>query len=1421
MHMGSILLPSNRWHVKSLAAVLCIGALCLAALPGRAPAAEPATPLVRLGNADADPENEVIVENRFYRMVLKPSLGGTAVSFIAKPSGDDMVLPDPKRGMGLMNDILRDQGYGGEWQGPYDVEIRSAGPREGEVLLRRRGTGTPELQRLTLTKTLKVSADSPVIDLTVDLAFAPGDPPQYGVRYWMQNRVAHHEKRTHYYFPTAKGVESFDFIVYRGGTDAHQQMSLNPPRPWTAAVVDGGPGLAFVIGGDALEQLYSYGKNEVLTLEWGYAQSMLQRGQPWRVGCRFFPFANLPRVDGVLDGVAGALVTDAAPAPRNPLKGKVLLAGEPGDLTVELEWRRVPDPKWQSLTRQAARIEPVAEIPFELANPEAGTYVLRARVSRDGRALGAFERAFVAGKPSGRYVLQPENPRTDQLGPADSDGAISLKPDVPARVAKILPTDCRLVRGFTHAPVDGRTDTRAGEGTLAEWSGIHGVPAVTYDEVYGNNGLHITLPEGGCDAMLIRGGWQGRAYADIDSFLLPGPAVPALCEVRPRFGVFRASFTPATPARRISFFYTQPQGEPLADVSFLRIAPAGAPDASWDALTYALGDATDPDDAIHQALLDRFGSAYRAHVLAQTPGAKATLAKGEFLHLLTPPQDPKLGLAAVTFDLLITQAPPNALLTLRVQDVLDPRRECMGVDFRVPGPGRYRVTLDTPDQVFLPPKEEWKTPPRMELPIAPPPVLWTSLAADAPVSLDSVQLTLHRIPRERALVEAGAWRKFLLRGLFSSLSEPRAWMGLKDKQPVRKQFASHERMKRYELTLVEIFENAEIARLLLPDDDVVRQYHEALYQNMDRRKPLPPPVLPDVPGAPRWAVLARESWRLVRDIPDWWLDNRLLPGGYLGGGINDDTDMFQTWQCLPMIESEPLGKRLRDVAEQLSDSAWQFKLEEGINKRTTDVLHAYEEGINQLALCAWWFYGDPVHYERLMISARSTMKLMVETKDGRLHFGAVMLGIDQARNGYPTLGMSPEDPMCLLIHPLYEAALYNRHPAILARWQRWGDTWLAYQKPGAFVGKVDIVTGQPAGTSKSLAGPTDGWMALYHVTRDPKWLQPYKWAMDQEGNWGFYPGYGQLDEALIQWDTPYQQRMQKAFSEPRSGYAGFYLTKNRSCLDAWLSDSVSWYSRSGYINTCAEQKTDRVYTFNATTPIACYLGDAPNRNRWLRNTAVSYENLRGEDYAALVWDSTADNLRVALYNFRETPLSGLIRLWRLDHGRYRVRVGPDANDDGVMDTAATDRTAELQRYSAIPVTLPPKQVTIVQAEQIERLDDIRTRADLALSKREVTLNGRQLTAVAHNIGILPVADVQAAVLDADGKTVARQSLGELAAPLDLIPRTKSFTITLPSAPGRGWQLVLDPDNAVPEIYEGNNRIALDNLRPRQPSGEQP
>ncbi|MAF65268.1 MAG: hypothetical protein CMJ84_06375 [Planctomycetes bacterium] len=636
-------------------------------------------------------------------------------------------------------------------------------------------------------------------------------------------------------------------------------------------------------------------------------------------------------------------------------------------------------------------------------------------------------------------------------------------------------------------------------------------------------------------------------------------------------------------------------------------------------------------------------------------------------------------------------------------------------------------------------------------------------------------------------------------------------MHLVDGKPIREQIASHPTVKRYEMAITEVLETAEIARLLSPDDKLIVQYHNWLYQNIDRRKPHPAPVLSKERDAPRWAVLVRDNWVEQTHIARWWLDNRLTSNGELGGGPQDDTDMFQVWQCLPMIESEPLGAELKAASNKLTEILLDRYLEEGINKRSMDALHAYEEGVNQLALNAWWNYGDPVHFERVMQSARSATRLMVKTKDGRLHFMSDRkVGIDEARNGYLTMGQTPGTwnwaPIRLMFHPMYVVADYNGNPAVLERFAKWGETWRSYQSTNAFVDKVEIDTGKPVRTSNlpesANISPVDEFLALYQLTGDAKWRRPYQMGVDGGGFSGAPAQYGRSIHALLRWPEPYHSYHRKQYSEAGSGYAGFFVNKDRALLDKWLSDSLSWFQRYRHMNTAAEQKTDRVLTYNATTALSCYLGDAPNRNRWLNLGAVSYEGLQGKDFAALVWDAGPKKLKVAIYNFAGRDLTGRMRVWRLQHGRYRVRTGPDHNDDGLLDEAVIDLHAELQRYSAIPLKLPPRQVTVVDVEQLEQLDDIRDRADLAVSLLDTRLEGDTLSARIHNIGNRPAKDVRVVLMRGEA-VVATKVIPRIEAPLDAKPRVVELRF---DAVKSGDVLLVDPANDVPELATHNNSL---------------
>ena len=952
--------------------------------------------------------------------------------------------------------------------------------------------------------------------------------------------------------------------------------------------------------------------------------------------------------------------------------------------------------------------------------------------------------------------------------PAASAG-IDLFPGEPLRVRKILPVDCRLVRGFTHAPVDGRVDTRYANGAVGEWQGLHGTPAVNYRLFNGNDGLHLTLAEAGFDAIQTRGRWRGRVYAGRED--LHPPDGPPLCEVRPQGGAFHRRFEPRVEARRLSFFQEPGQDGALRDLTVLWVDPG----------------------EIGRPAVDLAGT------------GELALAPGTPVELAAPWADPSLGIAALTLELEVSRAGPGEVLSVRVGDVLDARRDAMAVDFRLHGLGRYVAGLDLPDQVFLPPRDEWARPPRMAGPVVPEPRVRVSIESEGACRLASVKLKAHPVPRAEALPEAAAWRKFLLRGLFSAMSEPRPWMHLQRGIPVREQIASNPPVERYRTSLTELLETVDAARLLASGDSLIAQYHNWIYQNMDRHEPLPPPDLPEERGAPRWAVLVRENWKEQARIARWWLDHRLVATGELGGGPQDDTDLFQVWQCLPMIESEPLGARLREAASKLADLVVEHRLEEGINKRSMDALHAYEEGVNQLALNAWWNYGDPLHFERAMASARSAMGLMVETSDGRVHFGGDRLGIEETRRGFPDLGASPGAfgwaPARLFLHPMHVVADYNAHPAILKRYSAWGRTWLDYQKPGAFVEKVDILSGEPIRVTdlppSANIAPLTELLGLYLLTGDPDWHRAYRMGVDGGGFTGVRARYGRAPQALVPWEEPYRSHLQKKLSGPESGYAGFFVNQDRALLERWLSDSLSWYRRYRYMTTAAEQKTDRILTYRATTAISCYLGDAPNRNRWLNLTAVSYEGLRGEDFAALVWEAGPRSLRVALYNFREEEVSGRMRVWRLNPGRYRVQTGPDLDDDGRFEEAAS-RTATLQRYSAIPLDLPPRQVTVVRVEQLQAFGGLRRRPDLAVSQAD---SGRVRV---HNIGSVEASEIRVDVRRGH-RVVESRIIGKLEAPLDLHPSRVAVTF---EEVRTGDVIVVDPEDRIPEIAEHNNRLVL-------------
>lgn len=997
---------------------------------------------------------------------------------------------------------------------------------------------------------------------------------------------------------------------------------------------------------------------------------------------------------------------------------------------------------------------------------------------------------------------------------AASASGIPIRPGAPVTVTKIPATDCRVVRGFYGVPVDGSIRSWDYRGVYAEHpdeasDGVH----------YGfnnNDGVHITLRDArGFDTVVLRGGANPRMYTGAVPLVEPREGKPAV--VFRGGGETETVRLPRVAKSDKASFFGLGSGK-IAEVSFYRTGTGVMARSMVEEWTPGQGTVslTEPKskyepENILAALRERYPGetgTVRPLVPGSGPGEALRVEANRPVHFITEAFTGWRGLSSVSFDFTVQGASGPFPFLAAVQDPLNPRLDLAWVEFEGNGPGRYRFTLDIPDQVLLTGTRLWLT------------LRFGTAATLSGPESGAPRFGLRFVSPETALPEAAERRKFLLKTFYALLSEPRPWGYYRLNQPREEFYATNQ----YSAQCPELFLAIDQCHELVPGDDMVRQYREWVYgRNLPEMPPVAAPPAPPS-GVPGWAWYPRQAWLEVRRIAEWWLEERLVPTGEFGGRIGDDTDLYQQFADLPFLEDSGVGARIRENAALLAELADSENLREGINIHATDALHAYEEGINHLALMARWNYGDPVYLERCMDSARNMEKLTVVTADGRRHFRDYLsMGWRDVET--PRKPALDGDTAPLMWHTALQVADYNRNPLALKVVGEWADSWLRFQKPGEWATLVEVSSGEVKEADKN--NPlTGGWgmqavpfVWLAALSGESGYLDPF-FRFYREGS-PSYPADSFLGDL---WNRDFLDRLDARTLDAlmeRSPALRLYRTgdpepflqavignpRGRNAEISSLSDAIRWPD----MYTEPHQFTDRVFPSILRHASTAYLGGYCLRNRFNVTQAASWEGF-GVDHAALVTVNRPDRCTALVYNHASRTLRGNMRLWALEHGKYRIAIGPDSDSDGRMDRAERTEERELSRADALEITLPPRAVTVVEITQQALLDPLDARADLALSPREIRVTGRTVTGVAHNIGSADAAGAVVAVLDAAGAVIARQPLGRIGAPLDLVPKRAPFTLQLPHAAGKGWKVVLDPEGIVPEIYEGNNSVSLDAAR---------
>jgi len=957
----------------------------------------------------------------------------------------------------------------------------------------------------------------------------------------------------------------------------------------------------------------------------------------------------------------------------------------------------------------------------------------------------------------------------------------------PTIVEKLLVEDCRALRGFIASPVDGRLDSPRWDAGVWEYNQRGAGAGVGYD--YNNNdGLHIALADdNGVDALLVRGGAKAVLYGDGARYDDPADAMQ-LAALSGIAQIERIAFPSRVSSRKFSFFRVE--NGLLADITFLRIhreserlAELGDP-VSWTATS-----AIDVPEELTAALGKQFYDPSPAMVQLSPEGTSNTIIAEpkRTVHLVSAPLGAEMPLKAVALEARVESQGSISPFTVVVHDPINPLVELMRTDFVLLDSEKMKCVLDFPDQV-LPAGAR----------------LWISLSFLGGATLRDVTVTPYRVPREHAEAEALAYCKLQMRGLFSALSEARPWRRWNRRLSMDQWL---ERVGNYAPYLRELVTAMDACKSLSDTDDLVRQYDEWFHRTHRRLTPFEP-EMDSVPGAPEWAVVARQAWLTARSVPEWWLDHRLTPTGEFGGRVGDDSDMYQNFLDFPMMEDGEFAQKLKQAARDLMALADQTTMEQGLNRRTMDPLHAYEEGLNQESLMLLWDYGDPIAFERCLAASRSLQSLTVITSQGHRHFKSQDCGAEDLRIDRATDVDGHAHP--LMLHPAFEAAWYSGNPTILKFLKEWADGWLEHMKPGEYATSVEVATERVTdSTHRPLYGGYGGlgsaMLFMYWLTDDTRYIEPFmdmwKKGSDNTSPHNLLPETFHRGALEPLGDEALQQLMQGR------GIAEWLLTGDKEPLLDALKGSISELQRFPAMYTTSEVFTDRVFLNGITQPAIAYTGGYATRNKFVHTHAVSWEGF-GTDFAALLKLARPERLIAMLYNFDSEPLEGKMRVWTLQPGSYQLHLGIDSDSDDVTDTSLEQRTVTLQRADRLSLTLPPKQVLVLELTQTEAHPKLFPLPDLAISAREIHMEGDALVIAIHNIGSADAPATEILVKDDHGQILARKQVPPIAAPLDLIPKIHTLRLTIPALlPEATLHIELDATNQIREIYKGNNTVA--------------
>lgn len=535
-------------------------------------------------------------------------------------------------------------------------------------------------------------------------------------------------------------------------------------------------------------------------------------------------------------------------------------------------------------------------------------------------------------------------------------------------------------------------------------------------------------------------------------------------------------------------------------------------------------------------------------------------------------------------------------------------------------------------------------------------------------------------------------------------------------------------------------------------------------------------------GVPEWAFLQGEYMELLDKIFSFYIDNRQISNGEFGGGLSDDDDFTNHFPGIALMGIKP--DKIRHSLELLIEGYYDQDRDSydaclkqrslplttnGLATIDTDLLHAYEEGMQTIGQLMLVDYGNPLYISRAMENAKAILEKVTQIgPDGHRYFRSRL---------YCGTKMSTEDPWQWsgaysynVLHTAYMITQYNGNPELKKMLIELADGLLAHRdEDGNFYTEIDFSTGEVSGKP----GLSNAWQVLkaaYDLTGDQKYFEPIKDRVHVS-----HP----FDAKDIV--TRYTREIKHL------GVLSYIYTEG----SIWIDRVYAAYNdlQEDRLGGIALARIHNIYQQNHVS--------------WRIDKPANYKSL-----AFFLPKADSKSIEVIAYNRENESVGATMTLWGIKPGKWKVVQGLDSNRDQKMDADISVRTIYLERGSDFKLSFTASKQTLLHLELIEPAEtDYSERPDLAIGKSGLKISKNEVTVRVYSQGAVGTPETKIDLLNADGQKIQTAKVPAMEAPTDLNARWTEVRLVAPEGTDLSHgSVVVDPEKEINQITAKNTRI---------------